>query len=46
MLDFGYVVECMGEILQLIEAESWSCGQIPIDEVCLKINDCGELVPW
>ena len=35
----------MGEILQLVESESWSCGQIPIEEACTKINDSGELVP-
>ena len=45
LLDFGYTVECMGEMLQLIEAESWSCGKVPVEEMCTKINDCGELVP-
>ncbi|CAK8695453.1 unnamed protein product [Clavelina lepadiformis] len=45
VVDFGYIVECMGELFQLIEAESWSCGSIPIHDACEKINDSGELVP-
>ncbi|XP_078491363.1 sister chromatid cohesion protein DCC1-like [Ciona intestinalis] len=45
LLDFGYIVECMGELLQLIECESWSCGRVPFTEAVEKINDSGELVP-
>lgn len=45
LLDFVYIVDCLGEIFKLIDAESWSLQKIPINEMCEKINDCGELVP-
>jgi len=45
LLDFNYCVECMGELLQLIESESWDFKEIPIEDAVTKINDSGELVP-
>uniref|UniRef100_H2ZPM6 Sister chromatid cohesion protein DCC1 n=1 Tax=Ciona savignyi TaxID=51511 RepID=H2ZPM6_CIOSA len=45
LLDFGYLVDCMGELFQLIDSESWSCGSVPFIEATQKINDSGELVP-
>ena len=45
LLDFNYCVECMGELLQLIESESWDYKEIPVEDAVTRINDSGELVP-
>nr|CAB3239997.1 sister chromatid cohesion protein DCC1-like [Phallusia mammillata] len=45
LFDFGYIVECMGQIFQVIESESWNCGKVPVVQLCEIINDSGELVP-
>lgn len=45
VLDFGYVVDCLGDICNVISCESWSVLHVPVDKLCEKINDSGELVP-
>lgn len=45
VLDFGYIVDCLGDICNVITCESWSVLRVPVDELCEKINDSGELVP-
>ena len=35
----------MEHILQVVEAESWSYTEIPVEKLCETVNDSGELVP-
>lgn len=45
ILDFGYIVDCLGEICNVIDSESWSISDVPLQQLCEKVNDSGELVP-
>nr|XP_039256238.1 sister chromatid cohesion protein DCC1-like [Styela clava] len=45
LLDFGYIVDCLGAICNVIDSESWDIFKVPFSQLCEKINDSGELVP-
>jgi len=45
ILDFDYVVECLGIILQVIDMESLNFDDVELNELSSKVNDSGELVP-